>query len=58
MSEPGDPIIVKGCNGLEFKGVTLNGTAYPDGLVKSEPGDDSELVRGPSVSWEQRKKAN
>lgn len=56
--EPGEPCVVKGCNGLEFKGVNLNGTAYPDGLVKSEPGDDSELVRGPSVSWEQRKKAN
>lgn len=58
VQEPGEPCEVKGCNGLEFKGVTLNGTAYPDGLVKSEPGDDSELVRGPSVSWEQRKKAN
>ena len=54
--EPGEPCVVKGCNGLEFKGVTLNGTAQPDGVVKSEPGDDSELVRGPSVSWEQRKK--
>ena len=52
----GEPCVIKGCNGLEFKGVTLNGTAYPDGLVKGEPGSDAELVRGPSVSWEQRKK--
>lgn len=54
--EPGEPCMVKGCNGLEFKDVTLNGTPCPDGLVKSGPGDDSPLVRGPSVSWEQRKK--
>ncbi len=52
----GEPCVVKGCNGLEFKGVTLNGTTRPDGVVKSAPGDDSELVRGPSVSWEQRRK--
>ncbi len=54
--ESGEPCVVKGCNGLEFKGVILNGKTYPDGVVKGEPGDDSELVRGPSVSWEQRKK--
>ena len=53
---PGDPCVVRGCNGLEFKGVTLNGQAYPDGLVASEPGDDSVLEREASVSWEQRKK--
>lgn len=53
---PGEPCVVKGCNGLEFKGVTINGTTYPDGMVKSSPGNDSGLKRGPSVSWEQRKK--
>ncbi len=53
---PGDPCVVKGCDGLEFKSVTLNGRVCPDGPVASEPGDDSPLVRGATVSWEQRRK--
>lgn len=50
----GEPCVVKGCNGLVFKDVTLNGQAYPDGLVASEPGDDASLERGEKVSWEQQ----
>ena len=52
----GAPYVVRGCNGLEFKDVVINETIYPDGVVDSEPGDDSPLIRGASVSWEQRKK--
>lgn len=53
---PGDPCIVKGCNGLEFKNVTINGRTYPDGPVAGEAGDDSPLSRSTGVSWEQRRK--
>ncbi len=53
---PGEPCVVKGCKGLQFKGVTINGQSYPDGFVAGEPGSDEPLVRGASVSWEQRKK--
>lgn len=53
---PGEPCVVKGCKGLQFKGVTINGQSYPDGLVASAPGSDEPLVRVASVSWEQRKK--
>jgi len=53
---PGEPCVIKGCKALTFKGVTLNGKVYPDGIAESQPGPDEPLVRGASVSWEQRKK--
>lgn len=49
------PCVVKGCNGLEFKNVTLNGERCPDGSVASEPGSDESLKRAPSASWEAKK---
>lgn len=52
----GNPCVVRGCNGLVFKNVTLNGKACQDGPVASEPGDDKPLKRVSSSSWEQRKK--
>lgn len=52
IDAPGDPMVVRGCNGLTLKGVTLNGENRPDGPVAGDPGDDSPLVRGKSKSWE------
>ncbi|MCQ2119631.1 MAG: glycosyl hydrolase family 28 protein [Bacteroidales bacterium] len=55
IEDPGDPVIVSGCNGLTFKNVTLNGEERPDGPVAGSPGSDAPLVRGRSSSWETRK---
>lgn len=37
----GEICVVKGCNGLQFKDVTLNGESCPDGLAASLPGSAS-----------------
>lgn len=50
----GDPIQVKGCAGLVYKGVTANGVKQSDGPVASAPGTDAPLKRAKSVSWESR----
>lgn len=52
VTAPGDPCIVKGCNGLTFKNVVLNGQPQPDGPVASEAGSNEPLVRGVVTSWE------
>lgn len=49
------PIIVKGCNGLKFKNVTLNSTSYPDGPVAGEPGSGAPLGERVTISWESNK---
>ena len=49
VGSPDGPVIVKGCNGLNYKNVILNGRQYPDGPVASEPGSDAPLVRGNSA---------
>lgn len=46
------PCVIRGCNGLVYKNVTLNGELQPDGPVKSDPGSNEALVRGNSNSWE------
>lgn len=51
----GNPCVVKGCNGLVFKNVTLNGEKQPDGPVASAPGSNASLDRGQVVSWEATK---
>ena len=58
VAEVGDTresCVVRGCNGLEFKNVTINGKACSDGKVESEPGSDAPLERGVSTSWEATK---
>lgn len=52
VEQPGEPCIAQGCNGLVFRGVTLNGAARPEGPVAAEPGSDARLQRGVSASWE------
>ena len=52
VSAEGEPCIVAGCNGLEFRGVTLNGTRQPDGPVSSAPGSDAPLGQRVTISWE------
>lgn len=55
VSAPDEPIEVRGCDGLVFKDVILNGQKCPDGPVAGNPGSDSPLTRGKVVSWEQVK---
>jgi len=55
VEEEGDVIEVRGCTGLEFKNVSLNGQTYPDGIVAGEPGSDSVLGDIHSDSWERLK---
>lgn len=55
VQAPGEPCMVKGCNGLVFKDVTLNGEQMPDGPVSGEPGSSAPLERGQSSSWEAKK---
>lgn len=52
---PGEPVIVKGCNGLVFKNVMVNGEQRQDGPVMGVPGSNAPLVRGKAVSWEAMK---
>ena len=49
----GEPLEARGCKGLIFKGVTLNGAARPDGPVTTPAGSDEPLKRpAKPVSWE------
>jgi len=52
----GEACVVKGCDGLVFKNVALNGEQCPDGPVASQPGSNAPLERGVSASWETAKK--
>lgn len=53
----GGPVIVKGCLGLSFSNVEVNGARLPDGPVASEPGSAAPLARAVTDSWEtQRQK--
>lgn len=52
VESPDGPVVVKGCKGLTFKDVTLNGEKCSDGPIASEPGSNSPLVRGKTISWE------
>lgn len=55
VEKAGNPVVVRGCDGLNFKNVTLNGNKYPDGPVAGDPGSDESLVKGKVVSWEAEK---
>lgn len=52
VSDKRGPLSVKGCDGLTFKGVCINGENCDDGIVPSEPGDDRPLKRDNLESWE------
>jgi len=49
------PYQVRGCNGLEFKNVIINGVPIPDGPVTGEKGSEEQLGTFESSSWERLK---
>ena len=50
--ESGEPCIVKGCKGLEYKNVVLNGEPCANGIVHAEPGSNEPLATRAVTSWE------
>ncbi len=53
--DEGEPMVVRGIDGLNFKNVTLNGISYPDGLVEGAAGSTEPLRRPQAYSWEATK---
>lgn len=47
-----EPLVIRGCKGLSYKNVSINGEKLADGLAASEPGSNAPLVRNPVDSWE------